>query len=70
MLVLGWHGGLRSDEATDRTGGYSTHDGAAVLVQDGNIVAGIEEERLNRISIRISSPFLVSGSVFSAPAPN
>ncbi|MBT5226351.1 MAG: nodulation protein [Proteobacteria bacterium] len=49
MLVLGWHGGLRSDEATDRTGGYSTHDGAAVLVQDGNIVAGIEEERLNRI---------------------
>ena len=49
MLILGWHGGLRSDEATDRTGGYSTHDGAAVLVKDGNIVSGIEEERLNRI---------------------
>jgi carbamoyltransferase len=49
MLVLGWHGGLRSNGATDQTGGYSTHDGAAVLVEDGNLVAGIEEERLNRI---------------------
>src|SRR5262245_38775869 len=49
MLVLGWHGGVRAGEADDSGFGYSTHDGAAVLLRDGAIVAAIEEERLNRI---------------------
>jgi carbamoyltransferase len=49
MLVLGWHGGVRSGEADDQAVGYSTHDGAAVLVRNGEIVAAIEEERLNRV---------------------
>jgi carbamoyltransferase len=48
MLVLGWHGGVRSGDS-DEFGGYSMHDGAAVLLRDGAMVAAIEEERLNRI---------------------
>ncbi|MFT5174391.1 MAG: carbamoyltransferase [Gammaproteobacteria bacterium] len=49
MLVLGWHGGVRAGQADDAFGGYSTHDAAAVLLDNGTIVAAIEEERLNRI---------------------
>jgi carbamoyltransferase len=49
MLVLGWHGGVRVGEADDQAVGYSTHDGAAVLVRDGEIIAAIEEERLSRV---------------------
>jgi carbamoyltransferase len=49
MLVLGWHGGVRAGETDDQGFGYSTHDGAAVLLRDGEIVAAIEEERLNRV---------------------
>jgi carbamoyltransferase len=49
MLVLGWHGGIRAGESDDTGFGYSTHDGAAVLLRDGVVVAAIEEERLNRI---------------------
>lgn len=48
MLVLGVHGGEKLEYEDDFVG-YSHHDGAAVLVRDGEIVAGIEEERLNRI---------------------
>jgi carbamoyltransferase len=48
MLVLGFHGGhKRVDE--DNTLGFAAHDAAAVLVKDGEILAAIEEERLNRI---------------------
>ncbi|HEX8210816.1 MAG TPA: carbamoyltransferase C-terminal domain-containing protein [Longimicrobium sp.] len=48
MLILGWHGGiLRSDQ--DAAPGWSTHDGAAVLLRDGVVVSAVEEERLNRI---------------------
>ena len=49
MLALGWHGGVRAGETDDVGFGYSTHDGAAVLLRDGEIVAAIEEERLNRV---------------------
>src|SRR5262245_46821988 len=50
MLVLGLSGGL--DAIDDRY--YCpypshAHDGAAVLVEDGRVVAAIENERLNRI---------------------
>jgi carbamoyltransferase len=48
MLVLGVHGGEMLEQEDDFTG-YSHHDGAAVLIYDGEIVAGIEEERLNRV---------------------
>ena len=48
MLVLGVHGGEMLEQEDDFTG-YSHHDGAAVLICDGEIVAGIEEERLNRV---------------------
>ncbi|HEX7139261.1 MAG TPA: carbamoyltransferase C-terminal domain-containing protein [Vicinamibacterales bacterium] len=48
MLVLGWHGGVTSGEG-DMPGGYSMHDGAAVLLRDGAVVAAIEEERLDRV---------------------
>lgn len=49
MLVLGWHGGVKSREMEDFGVGYSSHDGAAVLLRDGEVVAAIEEERLNRV---------------------
>jgi len=49
MLVLGWHGGVKAREAEDYGVGYSSHDGAAVLLRDGVLVAAIEEERLNRV---------------------
>ncbi|WP_437783868.1 carbamoyltransferase family protein [Sorangium sp. So ce1097] len=50
MLTLGLSGGLSfaHEEMYDIPQSF-THDGAAVLVDDGEVVAGIEEERLNRI---------------------
>jgi carbamoyltransferase len=50
MLTLGLAGGLDPVYETrlDTPENY-TYDGAAVLVEDGRVVAAIEEERLNRI---------------------
>jgi carbamoyltransferase len=48
MLILGWHGGILR-EWQDMEPGWSTHDGAAVLLKDGRVVAAVEEERLNRV---------------------
>ncbi len=48
MIVLGWHGGIRR-EFEDMGPGWSTHDGAAALLVDGEVVAACEEERLNRV---------------------
>jgi carbamoyltransferase len=57
MLVLGFHGGYkRVDE--DNKVGFSSHDSAAVLVKDGDILAAIEEERLNRIKHSNCLPIL------------
>ncbi len=57
MLILGFSGGPdpaypSSDPVNDPRFIHDTficHDSAAVLVQDGKVVAAIEEERLNRI---------------------
>ncbi|MCK1502135.1 carbamoyltransferase [Bradyrhizobium sp. 188] len=50
MLFLGISGGLnRLHENPLELPGAFLHDGAAVLVRDGTVVAGVEEERLNRI---------------------
>jgi len=48
VLILGWHGGIKP-ECQDLPPGWSTHDGAAVLLRDGEILAAVEEERLNRV---------------------
>lgn len=48
MLILGVSGGEKVETAHDFHEGYY-HDAAAVLLDDGKIVAAIEEERLNRI---------------------
>lgn len=48
MLVLGWHGSLKSTEIGDGAR-FDGHDAAAVLIKDGRVVAAIEEERLNRL---------------------
>ncbi len=48
MIVLGWHGGIRR-EFEDMEPGWSTHDGAAALLADGELVAACEEERINRV---------------------
>ncbi len=48
MYILGWHGGIRR-EWQDMQPGWSTHDGASVLLTDSHVSAAIEEERLNRV---------------------
>lgn len=57
MYVLGFTGGF--DRAYESHFNFPidfAHDAAAVLVKDGNIVAGIEEERLNRIKHTNKAP--------------
>lgn len=50
MLFLGVSGGLnRVYENPLELPGAFLHDGAAVIIRDGEVLAGIEEERLNRI---------------------
>src|SRR5882724_9694271 len=48
MYILGIHSGLSLEEEDGRPG-FAQHDGAAVLLRDREIVAAIEEERLNRV---------------------
>src|SRR5690349_11221582 len=50
MLVLGFNGGTNLvHEDTFDLRATGMHDSAAVLVADGKVVAGIEQERLDRI---------------------
>lgn len=48
MLILGINGGEKFEDE-DLSEVFERHDGSAVLLKDGGIVAAIEEERLNRI---------------------
>lgn len=48
MLILGWHGNPRTIETEDRES-FAYHDAAAALLEDGRVVAAIEEERLSRV---------------------
>lgn len=53
MLVLGWYGGITLERPHQDLRKFSyggiCHDAAAVLVDDGKVVAAIEEERLSRL---------------------
>ena len=49
MLCLGFSGGLNQVHENPYETYDPTHDGAAVLVEDGRVLAAVEEERLNRI---------------------
>lgn len=49
MLILGISGGINRVHKNRYGLPWLWHDGAAVLVEDGKIRAGIEEERLNRL---------------------
>ena len=50
MLCLGLSGGLNLvHENPYEIPRVFTHDGAAAIVEDGKVIAAIEEERLNRI---------------------
>ncbi|WFU85627.1 carbamoyltransferase [Bradyrhizobium sp. CIAT3101] len=50
MLCLGVSGGLdRVYECRPELPNTFLHDGAAVLVRDGRVIAAVEEERLNRV---------------------
>lgn len=63
MLCLGFCGGLNLvHENPFEIPRAFTHDGAAVLVRDGEVIAAIEEERLNRI--KHSNKFPVSSIRF------
>lgn len=57
MNILGLNAGpdLAYEEASDSGLAYS-HDSAAVLLQDGKVIAGVEEERLNRIKHSSKAP--------------
>lgn len=48
MFILGFHGGRRREDEEQHSG-FEMHDSAAVLLEDGVLVAAVEEERLNRI---------------------
>jgi len=48
MLCVGFSGGLNLIHENPFEQEFG-HDGAAVLVEDGEVIAAIEEERLNRI---------------------
>jgi carbamoyltransferase len=49
MLVLGIHNSSPMHDSDDMDPGWAYHDAAAVLVEDGRVLAAIEEERLNRV---------------------
>ena len=50
MLTLGFSGGIDRDGERVYDLAYDeVHDSAAVLVNDGEVVAAIEQERLNRV---------------------
>ncbi|APO46205.1 hypothetical protein BS614_20710 [Paenibacillus xylanexedens] len=57
MYILGLNAGpdLVYEETSDSGLAYS-HDSAAVLLRDGKVVAGIEEERLNRMKHSSKAP--------------
>jgi carbamoyltransferase len=70
MLYLGFSGGLNLvHENPFEIPRAFTHDGAAVLVEDGEVIAAIEEERLNRISTPISFRSILCDFVLSAGGP-
>lgn len=54
MLILGFYGGPSTEFEADSP--TQTHDGAAVLLKDGEVIAAIEEERLNRIKHSYTAP--------------
>ena len=54
MRILGYYGGWGTEYDDDAP--TQTHDGAAVLIEDGEVVAAIEEERLNRIKHSYTAP--------------
>ena len=59
MLIMGICGGFDPlYEERYQLGRDFVHDGASVLVEDGEVVAGIEEERINRIKHSNKSFFL------------
>lgn len=49
MRVLGFHSFLPLREFEVMDNHWSGHDSAAVLVEDGRVIAAVEEERLNRV---------------------
>ncbi|NTG05515.1 nodulation protein [Agrobacterium rhizogenes] len=63
MLCLGFNGGLNLvHENPYEMPSAFTHDGAAVIIRDGEVLAGVEEERLNRV--KHSNKFPVSAIRF------
>jgi len=60
MLILGWHGGWRNPHDAGSADAWAReavgHDASAVLLDDGRIVAAIEEERLRRIKHTTAFP--------------
>jgi carbamoyltransferase len=59
MLCLGFNGGLNLVQENPYELPHAfTHDGAAAIVRDGQVLAAVEEERLNRIKHSNKFPVL------------
>ncbi|MBP9111743.1 MAG: nodulation protein [Polyangiaceae bacterium] len=57
MIVLGWSGGpFLTHEPSGPASGLWGHDSAAVIVRDGEVVAAIEQERIDRIKHSDKAP--------------
>ena len=56
MIILGVHGGDKAEQENDPFG-HTMHDGTAVVIRDDEVLAAIEEERLNRIKHSNCFPF-------------
>ncbi|MBB5882402.1 carbamoyltransferase [Xanthomonas arboricola] len=63
MLILGFYGGPNTEFEIDSP--TQTHDGSAVLLKDGKVVAAIEEERLNRIKHSYTAPLQAAKRVLA-----
>jgi carbamoyltransferase len=60
VLILGISGGQYLPQEVSSVVPTWQHDAAAVLIEDGRVVAGIEEERLNRIKHTNRAPLYAS----------
>ncbi|MFD0442652.1 carbamoyltransferase N-terminal domain-containing protein [Streptomyces indonesiensis] len=69
VLVLGLNGNFSAadTDVVPQLGEVFFHDSAASLIRDGELVAAVEEERLNRIKRRRNFPSTRSVSVWPWP---
>src|SRR5687768_16781276 len=66
MVILGLSGGQCLPQEVSPVLPTWQHDAAAVLIDDGRVVAGIEEERLNRVKHTNRAPLYAAAFCLNA----